>query len=80
MCARVVPTAGSAAFGVIGLLDAYLPAYTDRKEFWTLDGDAIRWLGVVLFAAGGALRIWPVLVFSGLVAIQPAYAGHDWSL
>jgi protein-S-isoprenylcysteine O-methyltransferase Ste14 len=66
-----------AAFGLIGLLDAYLPAYTDRKEFWTLDGDAIRWLGVVLFAAGGGLRIWPVFVlgqrFSGLVAIQPGH-------
>jgi protein-S-isoprenylcysteine O-methyltransferase Ste14 len=66
-----------AAFGLIGLLDAYLPAYTDRKEFWTLDGDAIRWLGVVLFAAGGVLRIWPVFVlgrrFSGLVAIQPEH-------
>jgi protein-S-isoprenylcysteine O-methyltransferase Ste14 len=65
------------AFGLIGPLDAYLPAYTDRKEFWTLDGDAIRWLGVVLFAAGGALRIWPVFVlghrFSGLVAIQPGH-------
>jgi protein-S-isoprenylcysteine O-methyltransferase Ste14 len=46
-----------AALGLIGLLDAYLPAYTDRKEFWTLDGDAIRRLGVVLFAVGGALRI-----------------------
>jgi protein-S-isoprenylcysteine O-methyltransferase Ste14 len=58
-----------AASGLIGLLDAYLPAYTDRNEFWTLDEDAIRWLGVVLFAAGGALRIWPVFVlghrFSG---------------
>lgn len=66
-----------AAFGVIGILMAYLPAYTDRKGFWTLDGDAIRWLGVVLFAAGGALRIWPVFVlgrrFSGLVAIQPGH-------
>jgi protein-S-isoprenylcysteine O-methyltransferase Ste14 len=66
------------AFGLIGLLDAYLPVYTDRKEFWTLDGDAIRWLGVVLFAAGSALRIWPVFVlghrFSGLVAIQPGHA------
>ncbi len=66
-----------AAFGVLGLLAAYLPAYTDRREFWTLDGDAVRWLGVVLFAAGGALRIWPVFVlghrFSGLVAIQPGH-------
>jgi protein-S-isoprenylcysteine O-methyltransferase Ste14 len=65
------------AFGVIGLLQAFLPAWTDRKGFWTLDGDAIRWLGVVLFAAGGALRIWPVFVlgrrFSGLVAIQPGH-------
>jgi protein-S-isoprenylcysteine O-methyltransferase Ste14 len=62
------------AFWLIGLLIAYLPAYTDRKGFWTLDADAIRWLGAFLFAAGGALRIWPVFVlghrFSGLVAIQ----------
>ncbi len=59
----------------IGLLDAYLPAYTDRHDFWTLDGDTVRWLGVFLFAAGGVLRLWPVFVlghrFSGLVAIQP---------
>jgi protein-S-isoprenylcysteine O-methyltransferase Ste14 len=65
------------AFGLIGLALAYLPAYTDRTEFWTIDGDAVRWLGVVLFAAGGALRIWPVFVlgrrFSGLVAIQPGH-------
>lgn len=66
-----------AVFSVIGLLQAGLPAYTDRVAFWTFDGDAIRWLGVVLFAAGGALRIWPVFVlgerFSGLVAIQPGH-------
>ncbi len=65
------------AFGLIGLLSAYLPAYTDRKEFWTLDGESIRWVGVILLAAGGALRIWPVFVlgrrFSGLVAIQPGH-------
>jgi protein-S-isoprenylcysteine O-methyltransferase Ste14 len=65
------------AFTVIGLLAGYLPAYTDRHEFWTFDGNSIRWLGVFLFAAGGALRLWPVFVlgwrFSGLVAIQ---AGH----
>ncbi|MGH6867578.1 MAG: methyltransferase family protein [Methylocella sp.] len=66
-----------AALGLIGLLAAFLPAYTDRKEFWTLDGDTVRWLGVVLFTAGSALRIWPVFVlghrFSGLVAIQPGH-------
>jgi protein-S-isoprenylcysteine O-methyltransferase Ste14 len=66
-----------AVVAVIGLLDAYLPAWTDRKEFFTLDGQAMRWLGVGLFAAGGALRIWPVFVlgnrFSGLVAIQPCH-------
>ena len=65
------------ALGLIGLLMAYLPAYTDRVGFWTLDGDSLRWLGVILFAAGGALRIWPVFVlgrrFSGLVAIQPGH-------
>ncbi len=66
-----------AAFGVLGVLSAYLPAYTDRKEFWIFDGEAVRWLGVVLYALGGALRIWPVFVlgrrFSGLVAIQPGH-------
>jgi protein-S-isoprenylcysteine O-methyltransferase Ste14 len=66
-----------AAFAVLGLLGAYLPAYTDRKEFWTIDGDTVHWIGVVLFAGGGALRLWPVFVlgdrFSGLVAIQPGH-------
>jgi protein-S-isoprenylcysteine O-methyltransferase Ste14 len=65
------------AFTLIGLVAGYLPAYTDRKDLWTLDGDPVRWLGVGLFAAGGALRIWPVFVlgrrFSGLVAIQPGH-------
>jgi len=65
------------AFGLIGVLAAYLPAYTDRKGFWILDGETIRWLGVILFATGGALRIWPVFMlgrrFSGLVAIQPGH-------
>ncbi|CAN0628099.1 Isoprenylcysteine carboxyl methyltransferase [Burkholderia multivorans] len=66
-----------AVFGVIGLLAGYLPAYTDRNDFWTLDGDTLRWAGVALFIVGGALRIWPVFVlgrrFSGLVAIQPGH-------
>jgi protein-S-isoprenylcysteine O-methyltransferase Ste14 len=66
-----------AAFTAIGLLDGFLPAYTDRIGFWTIDAEAIRWLGIAIFAAGGVLRLWPVFVlghrFSGLVAIQ---SGH----
>jgi len=65
------------AFGVIGVLAAWLPAYTDRIDFLTIDGDAVRWIGVILYLAGGVLRIWPVFVlgrrFSGLVAIQPGH-------
>jgi protein-S-isoprenylcysteine O-methyltransferase Ste14 len=61
-------------FSIVGLALGFVPAYSDRIGFWTLDGEAIRWVGVVLFAIGGLLRIWPVYVlgrrFSGLVAIQ----------
>jgi protein-S-isoprenylcysteine O-methyltransferase Ste14 len=64
-------------FGIIGLLLGYVPACTDHRELWTIDGDTLRWIGVVLCALGGALRLWPVYVlgdrFSGLVAIQPGH-------
>jgi protein-S-isoprenylcysteine O-methyltransferase Ste14 len=65
-------------FAIVGLLQGWVPAYTDRIGFWTIDGSTVRWIGVVLFAAGGLLRMWPVFVlgdrFSGLVAIQ---RGHQ---
>ena len=65
------------AFAVIGVLAAWLPAYLDRKDIWTIGGDTVRWTGVFLFIAGGVLRLWPVFVlgrrFSGLVAIQPGH-------
>ena len=64
-------------FMAIGLALAYLPAYTDRFDFWTIDGEVTRWVGVFLFAIGGTLRLWPVFIlgnrFSGLVAIQPGH-------
>ncbi|WP_174906832.1 methyltransferase family protein [Burkholderia diffusa] len=66
-----------AAFGASGLLLAYVPALTDRLDVWTFGGATVRWIGVVLYVAGGVLRIWPVFVlgkrFSGLVAIQPGH-------
>lgn len=60
---------------VLGLAGAFVPAWTDRIGFWTIDGDAVRWAGVALTLIGGALRLAPVFIlghrFSGLVAIQP---------
>jgi protein-S-isoprenylcysteine O-methyltransferase Ste14 len=65
------------AFTLIAILVAYLPAWSDRKGLFVFGGDTIRWLGVVLFSAGAALRLWPVFIlgrrFSGLVAIQPEH-------
>ena len=66
-----------AAFGVIALVMSFFSAYTDRIDFWTLDGEAMRWAGVVVCLLGGVLRLIPVYVlrkrFSGLVAIQPGH-------
>jgi protein-S-isoprenylcysteine O-methyltransferase Ste14 len=66
-----------AALTTLGLIDAYLPAYTDRIDFLTFGGETVRWLGFFLYAVGGALRLAPVFVlgrrFSGLVAIQPGH-------
>ena len=74
-----------AALGALGLLGAYLPAYTDRIDFLTFGGEGIRWLGVVLYTVGGVLRIAPVFVlgrrFSGLVAIRTRTpTGHQRAL
>jgi protein-S-isoprenylcysteine O-methyltransferase Ste14 len=63
---------------IVGLVLGWLPAYTDRREIWAIDGDAVRYLGLALFVAGSVLRLAPVFVlgrrFSGLVAIQE---GHE---
>jgi protein-S-isoprenylcysteine O-methyltransferase Ste14 len=65
------------AFSGIAMLLTFFSAYTDRIGFWTIDGDATRWVGVVVCLGGGILRICPVYVlrnrFSGLVAIQPGH-------
>lgn len=65
-----------AALGVAVL--AWMMPALDRRDVATLDGDAVRTVGVVLTAVGGILRIWPMFVlgrrFSGYVAIQ---ADHE---
>src|SRR4051812_47086018 len=42
-----------AAFGINAILSGWLPAYTEHISFWTIDGDACRWTGALLFALGG---------------------------
>jgi uncharacterized membrane protein HdeD (DUF308 family) len=51
-----------AAFGAILLLVSFVPPYMDRMNLLTIDGETTRWIGVVLFAAGFTLRLWPVFV------------------
>jgi protein-S-isoprenylcysteine O-methyltransferase Ste14 len=66
------------ALGALGVASAAVPAYCDRVGFRVVDGEAVRWTGVALYAVGGALRLGPVFVlgrrFSGFVAIQQ---GHE---
>ncbi len=65
------------ALGVLGLAIAILPPLGDRNGWLVVGGVGVRWLGVVLYALGGALRLAPVFVlgerFSGLAAIQPGH-------
>lgn len=62
-------------FAIVGLLTGYLPALTDRIDFWTFGSETLRWIGAAIYTIGLYLRIAPVFVlrnrFSGLVAIQP---------
>jgi protein-S-isoprenylcysteine O-methyltransferase Ste14 len=66
------------AISAIALASATIPPYADRIGFRTIDGEATRWIGVIVYTLGGALRLYPVFVlgrrFSGLVAIQ---TGHQ---
>jgi len=66
-----------AAFGVLGLALAIVPALADLFGVLILGGERLRWFGVLLYALGGGLRIAPVFAlgerFSGLAAIQPGH-------
>jgi protein-S-isoprenylcysteine O-methyltransferase Ste14 len=66
------------AFGLVGVLTGWLPAFDDRHNILTFGSSGVRWIGVALFAVGGLIRLIPVFQlgkrFSGLVAIQP---GHE---
>jgi protein-S-isoprenylcysteine O-methyltransferase Ste14 len=54
---------------------AWLPAYADSRDLWTLDGDATRCVGLALLVVGCVLRIGPVFVLGG--RFRPPLATQD---
>ena len=66
-----------AAFALLALPLAFLPAWTDRHDLWTIDGEATRWVGLALYLGGGGVRLAAVFAlgarFSPVVAIQPGH-------
>ena len=47
---------------VVSLGIAWLPAYADRRDLATIDGDATRYLGLAFVAVGAVLRVGPMFV------------------
>jgi protein-S-isoprenylcysteine O-methyltransferase Ste14 len=57
-----------------------LPPYCDRRGLWTLDGDAVRYLGLALFTVGAVLRIGPIFALAGRFTWPLASHGDDHRL
>jgi protein-S-isoprenylcysteine O-methyltransferase Ste14 len=51
-----------APLALISLAMAWLPAYSDRRDLATIDGDPTRYLGLALLVVGGVLRVGPMFV------------------
>jgi len=66
------------------LLLSWLLPFADRRDRLTVDGDAVRYVGVALLIVGGVLRVGPIVVlgrrFSAFVAIQEQHelVTHGW--
>jgi protein-S-isoprenylcysteine O-methyltransferase Ste14 len=64
-------------FPIIALSFAMIivPPYCDRRDHFTMDGDMMRYLGLVVCIVGSVIRLAAVFAlghrFSGVVAIQP---------
>ena len=51
-----------AALGVFGVAAAIVPPLCDRFDILVFDGENMRWLGVLLYVIGGALRLAPTFI------------------
>ncbi len=59
---------------IIAVAFAWLPPHLDRLNRWTIDGDTVRYFGLILTAVGGYVRVATVFElghrFSIFVALQ----------
>jgi protein-S-isoprenylcysteine O-methyltransferase Ste14 len=60
---------------IVAVAFTWLPPHFDRRDFWTIDGDTVRYLGLILTAIGGYIRVATVFElgprFTIFVAVQP---------
>jgi protein-S-isoprenylcysteine O-methyltransferase Ste14 len=60
---------------LLALAFAWLPPHLDRLNRWSIDGDTVRYLGLIVTAIGGYVRVATVFElghrFSIFVALQP---------
>ena len=60
---------------IMAIAFAWLPPHLDRLNRWSIDGDAVRYLGLIITAIGGFVRVATVFElghrFSIFVAVQP---------
>src|SRR6184192_4280886 len=60
---------------IIAIVFAWLPPHLDHLDRWTIDGDAVRYTGLIITVIGGFLRVATVFElghrFSIFVALQP---------
>ena len=51
-----------APFSLLAVMLAWLPAYTDSRNLWSMDGDTVRYFGLALLLVGIVLRVGPMFV------------------
>jgi protein-S-isoprenylcysteine O-methyltransferase Ste14 len=60
---------------IIAIVFAWLPPHLDRLDRWTIDGNTVRYLGLIITAIGGFVRVATIFElghrFSIFVALQP---------
>ena len=60
---------------IIAIVFAWLPPHLDYLDHWSIDGDTVRYMGLIITAIGGFVRVATISElghrFSIFVALQP---------